>query len=169
MVDHLWHVTLTTGHVRLSHRSEVGDGVVEIVRPLLSGRHTVPGHPDLMLRRLPFGDSHAPPVWQIDKDDFPVVTFGLAVSEADVGVLRESLGMSLGPVEYPWLVVVLRDGLSLCTPSEALVLGDLERCLAWSWLERPVAHDGQNRIQGPWPWASPTKGSGRRKRKGRGR
>jgi hypothetical protein len=166
-MDYLWHVTLTTGHSRRSPRSEVAGGIVEMIRPLLSGCHSVPGCPDLKLRRVPDDLSPGPPVWQIDKHDHPVVTFGLAVSEADLNVLTDALGVPAAPVEYPWLGVVIHSGVVGCTHSELLMLGDLERCLAWSWLERPVAHDGQNRIKGPWPQAGPHQPKPRRRKRKR--
>lgn len=37
--------------------------------------------------------------------------------------------------ETPWCAVRLEPGLVICQQLEAEALGDLERCIAWAWLD----------------------------------
>ena len=70
----------------------------------------------------------------------PVVTLGVARdSKAGAGlwpvICRDTQALDLRRPSAPWLAVRLEEGVTSIPPLDVLALGDLERCLAWTWLE----------------------------------
>lgn len=134
MSEHLYHVTIETGHTRESPRSEVSPETIAALLPLLGGG-PLPGCPG----------------WRVTRDDWswtletergsPIVTWGVARHPAEGAALWRHLeALSAGPIaeppsRYPWLGVVLREMAPRLTRDELLMLADIERCVAWAWLE----------------------------------
>lgn len=142
------HLTLDTGDQRDSYRGEVSDEVLAVLRPLLERvaageRVPVPGEirPTCTMTGA-VGRSRSllltvsgPPVHD---EHVPLVTIGVAPdSLASATLWREWLNRERDdrtPMA-PWCAVRLWPTLALY-PEAAHWLGDLERCIAWAWLER---------------------------------
>jgi hypothetical protein len=128
------HVTLTTGHTRVSPRGEVADQVLAACEPLLApGRHRIPG--------VMGGYELVVPVCQhgwagtVYQGSVPVATIGVADDEASASEIWPALvkmhgGGAPAQPPLPWCAVVLH----AVAPAYEW-LGDFERCLAWAWLE----------------------------------
>jgi hypothetical protein len=150
---YLRHVTLTTGHVRDSRRDEVHDDVIAALVPLLdralTGEHVpIPGATACTLTGGVHGRCVALTVWgpPVDGHAVPIVTIGVATHSRCGAHLWRSLHARSSihtPVvtlvdqvpPEPWCAALLEPG-SLIYPEAMGWLGDLERCLAWAWLER---------------------------------
>lgn len=142
----LHHITIQTGHTRVSPREEVGAEAIAALRPLLSrGRAPIPGQPGYDLVRID-GPGYIGAVYAGRE---PLVTFGVARTEAEAeavwAVLRDLSSPSIAAVPVrmptrpaaPWLGVVLHVGLHLGVNDHVPALswlGDLERCVAWTWI-----------------------------------
>lgn len=148
------HLTLDTGDQRDSYRDEVQDGVLEVLRPLLdravAGETVaVPGDLDpagcTMTAVRGRDRALVVTVWGPQYADTPrdpilppLVTLGVAPSSlASATLWREWVGAERDDrtPSPPWCCVRLRIGLAL-HPQAAHWLGDLERCLAWAWIDR---------------------------------
>lgn len=138
----LQHVTMTTGNVVQSPRSGVQQGTLELLRPLLAaGRGVAAGIPFEVVRRQP-GSAlltiGAPPAvlcgvcWDQERSADGWAAMLAASHEA---------GMRSLPAELPavpWLaVVILPSGAALMSLETIMMLGDMERCLAWTLIEAP--------------------------------
>lgn len=139
------HLTVNTGHSRWSPRAEVSDRVLPLVAPLLEpGEHPVPNLPGW---RVVVPSSPAGWLATVYHGDIPVVTVGVADTPEAAAVVWDALaglyaalpvrggpGATERPDRLPWCAAVL------VTPAGGQDwIGDLERCLAWAWLERPGA------------------------------
>lgn len=148
------HITLDTGHVRQSPRSEVGDETLATLRASLAmaleqprSRIPVPMQPGYSygvtaehgcLLVTIYGTVQATPA--------PVVTFGVAAPGSDAGglwrILHDDRGGLEGvayrtdirrPPRPPWVAARMEFAAGLVPPT--LWLADFERCIAWAWLE----------------------------------
>lgn len=132
------HLTITTGHTRLSFRDEVDDLTVAYLAPTLTpGEHTMvsPSGPVTVHVQQP-------------TDDWAIVAIGppdggqafarmaVVASETAAAELWPVIGHGQAnrPTEVPWCAVELGAGL-LEQPDAASWLGDWERCWAWAWLD----------------------------------
>lgn len=157
----LYHVTLTTGHVRMSARSEVADATwpiaTDLVTRMLRGETVpVPGvEPGCTLTGRGMGHCLIATVWgpPLQGDPVPLVTFGAAARARCGGRLWRMLHDDTITRVYdreqvparrtdpdrqpptPWLGVVLHPTIALHSVA-APWLGDLERCVAWVWIGR---------------------------------
>lgn len=158
------HLTITTGHSRYSPRDEVAresqaivvDGLIERLR----ARNHVPRW-DLprslgWLSATSEGAGLIVTAWrEVQGQRAPLVTWGVAPDAPAVaalwpalvrqqqtadGLLRE-IGLPPqcreippSPESTPWIAVVLELGLALA-PDAAGWLGDLERVVAWAWVD----------------------------------
>lgn len=145
------HYTLNTGHSRHSPRSEVGDGVIQQMTPLLT-----PGEYHLKRFGGAFSDWRlvvptcpAGYVATLYHGKAPVLTMGVAVLPGDAEAVwpgLESLYLNVTelpgmraadfkaprqPETLPWLAVVLV--VPTLLPDWC---GDFEKCLAHTWIER---------------------------------
>lgn len=135
------HLTLTTGHMRESPRSEVSDATIAALTPLLAtGQHALPGVVGYGLRvtiergALVATVLHAARVHD-HRYAIPMATVGAAADSEALEALRQLYGDAMAQVtSAPACVVELHDTLALY-PHAAEWLGDLERCLAWAWVE----------------------------------
>jgi hypothetical protein len=162
-VTRLYHVTLTSGHHRWSPRADVDDAVIAGLAPLVAGAEA--GVPQLIarpggtgwisLRRLDPGAAGSRHVaaWSLDDGDNParpsLVTVALAMAARPGNGLWRTLHAQLGltppgfrtradqPAPFPWLAAAVHLPLALHPDAKALAaeLGDLERCIAWTWIE----------------------------------
>lgn len=141
------HLTIDTGDQRDSYRDEVADSVVEMLRPLIDRavageRVQVPGDvdPDCTMTAARGRDRAlvvtvwGPPQMGLD---VPMVTIGVAPSSlASAAIWLAWFGISppTPAPPSPWCAARLLPGLTIY-PQAAGWLGDLERCIAWAWIE----------------------------------
>jgi hypothetical protein len=147
MADYIHHVTLNSGHDRLSYRHEVADDIMPIMQDLLArmlagGRVPLPVMDGYSLSGAAEGRCLTATVWS--DGEVPLVTIGVA-GEPECGAelwrgLHESTDQPLttdpaaqSPV--PWCAARL-EAPAILHPGALTWLGDFERCLAWAWLER---------------------------------
>lgn len=149
------HVTLTTGHSRLSPRSEVRESMIATLLPLvaraLEGEHVpVPNCPGYTMRGARHGRCCLVTLYAVEDDgqQVPVLTTGVAghsrcgaelwriMHEIQVG------GVATSPDQQPstpWCGDRLEPGMA-AVPEIMSWTGDWSRCVAWTWLE--VREDG---------------------------
>ena len=143
------HYTLNTGHIRMSPRSEVADDIIDVLRPIVEeGEHIIRG----ILVVVPHTDHGFVATIYADPDGrVPLCTIGVAdtihaeeeiwpcledmyLRITDGGIMaRAGFQSPRKPTSLPWLAVVLHG--ALVRPETMEWLGDMERCLAWAWLE----------------------------------
>jgi hypothetical protein len=156
------HLTLDTCDQRDSYRSEVAESVIAMLRPMLDRMVAgevaqVPGDVQpacWMTARVVRGRGllvtvsnvdHLPvyrlgqvmPVGTTRILGTPLLTFGVAPdSLASATLWREWIGAERDDrtPTPPWCVVQLMPGLA-GIPAAAEWLGDLERCVAWAWID----------------------------------
>lgn len=153
------HITLTTGDVRWSPRSEVDDGLmcllVDHLAAGLRGRASIPRMDDYAMhaaternvliatisRRLDDATR-----LRAGHDWMPVLS--MIVVPADLGTekVRRLLGRAWADAPTvavlppgPWCFVRLYQTAALVPPDDLAWTGDYERCLAWAWLESGTA------------------------------
>ena len=143
--QYLWHVTLQTGHTRRSYRHEVADDVVHVCRALLSralrSPTEIPGLPLVMMAEC----SRRRLLARVrTRDDLPIVTLGVARHSAAGAplwrLLTETSELPVHPLAErcppePWCAARLERGLAKLSQEHILMLGDMERCFAWAWLD----------------------------------
>jgi hypothetical protein len=154
MTPLLQHVTLQTGHVRESPRSEVRESTIDALAPVLRdatrGREAVLPwiEPPCSVTGAAAGDCAIVTVWaEHEGEDVPLATIGIAAGtrEADrlwamLHATYVGMGDELATPEdqappFPWCAAQVEVGIA-ARPEAAAWLGDLERCLAWTWIER---------------------------------
>lgn len=156
-MTYLHHVTLSTGHLRRSPRAEVAGEVVATLRAMLGEALAAPGaavampehvQPRCTLSATAEGRCLVATVWAPPEGELrvPLATIGVAGHGRCGARLWESLHAHAAPgltlatrgqpaPAAPWCGARLEPGIAL-HPQAASWLGDLERCLAWAWLER---------------------------------
>lgn len=126
------HLTLATGHMRASPRSEVGDDAIRALAPLMrGGRHPVPGFPDHEAKVTTHEGALMATVF---RGEIPLVTFAVATDAASLASIVRLLEVT-ERLTIPACVVQLLPTAHL-DPDAMHWLGDFERCLAWAWVER---------------------------------
>jgi hypothetical protein len=127
------HLTLDTGHTRVSFADEVDPRVLDQLRPLtVTGTHPMPRPPGCTVSVAVDGTAALVTVMRAGD---PLVTFGVAADErgaAKLWPLIARLGVAQ-PSAVPWLAVGLEVGVA-AHPGDLGWLGDFERCWAWCWL-----------------------------------
>lgn len=147
---YLAHVTLTTGDIRQSPRSEVGEGVTILLRPLLNqalqGKHAaVSGQPGYTITGGVHGRCCMVTLWRLSAAGprMPVLHIGIAGHSRCGAELWRTLHEMAGdrltvvtnpakPPVTPWCADLLDIGISL---EAATWTGDFSRCVAWTWIE----------------------------------
>lgn len=138
---YIWHITLNTGDVRQSPRSEVGDDIIEALQPLLiaDGTHKMPV-PGYTLKVSRLGSNLIATVMQ--QAVRPFVTIGIATRSTGAARLWQELH-KIAPTTVPhtadmpsapWCAALLHTAVEQDIPATSW-LGDFERCLAWAWIE----------------------------------
>lgn len=172
----LSHITLSTGHVRQSPRSEVRQETIALLAPIL--RELVAGHVVDMPRVAGYtlvgsagGDCLL--VTVCAADGAPVVTIASARGPRQATHLWDFLhdtaetgGLDpldpqtirgAAPLVSRWCAARLELGLA-AHPGAAGWLGDFERCVAWTWILRGREIEGplrRPRIRVQRPIATP--------------
>lgn len=144
------HVTLTTGHTRLSSRSEVSDEAIDACRCLLAacvldGGAAIP-HVGPYVLRVSGADTRCltATVHRLTNDVLmaygpPLVTIGVAKHSRCGAALWARLGGAGDQPLTPWCAVRLEPALAAEGVGDGAPvhwLGDFERCLAWAWIAR---------------------------------
>jgi hypothetical protein len=150
---YLHHITITTGDSRRSYRHEVADDVIERLRPILRAAETrdapLPAlDPPCSLRVLEATSGCLLASVCLVEDELPLVTLGVARrSRCAVSLWRilteigdPVVAPRLARPPVPWLAVRLEPAAALYGPGHPLLpaVADLERCLAWTWIESVV-------------------------------
>lgn len=148
-VTYLNHVTLSTAHTARTSRADVTDDTIKSLKPWLQAAleyvdpYPLPG---------PLGERDGFVMSASIKDGAlichvghaqsgPLVTFGVAARSRQSGELWAWLCANYGSAKAlqapsaPWCAVALHPGF-LEQQGAAAWLGDFERCVAWTWLER---------------------------------
>jgi len=142
------HLTLNTGHTRESPRHDVRDDLLPLARPLLEpGEHELRWFSPVVRMVVPIHTVG----WlgTIFDGETPLVTIGIAADDRDAQVVwpaLESLYLNLTdrspvagidwrashrPDRTPWIASVIVGAMS---PGLASTIADLERCLAWAFV-----------------------------------
>jgi hypothetical protein len=146
----LQHLTLDTGHTRVSFPDEIDPAILARLRPLtVTGEHSLTGigsaaADGCLIRVTVDGGAALVTVFRVIPDDpplAPLVSLAVAADEEGAGkvwplILASAAVPSAVPPQpgaVPWLAVRLEPGLVLY-PDDAGWLGDFERCWAWTWL-----------------------------------
>mgnify|MGYP000854033267 CR=1 FL=1 len=146
MATHLAHLTLTTGHLRRSPRSEVSDDAMRGAREMIAGA-TLHGWTVRMLPGMPPGSA----AYDLLYDGRRVVACYLGIEAGPAaemwGEMRRAFGhLPLPPAiqpDTPWLAVMLvPDPIVAADPVAFLDVlveaGNLERVVAWALLETVI-------------------------------
>ncbi|CAL8981524.1 hypothetical protein RHODGE_RHODGE_02851 [Rhodoplanes serenus] len=146
------HVTMTTGDVRRTLRSEVADRDVAVCSALLrrvlsrtvsASTVPIPRRPGYSLGGRAAGGCMAATVWADGPPSVVIATIGIATrSLCGARLWRDLHRYGSGPVvtdpawcpPEPWLAVALERGIVAHVDATDW-LGDFERCLAWAFLE----------------------------------
>lgn len=146
MADLLYHVTLNTGHLRWSPRAEVQGETIDILTPILRAAMTAPGEavPIVSPSGADFGESLVVEGqgarWILMRIGLSIAVGVAAHSRAGAALWRRlhrwplPLATSIDDVPpEPWCAARI-DTYEL-DPERMGIYGDLERCLAWTWLD----------------------------------
>lgn len=154
-MTYLWHITLNTGHGRRSPRSEVDQVAVDSIGMTVR-RAVRDGEADILLGDLTSGHyrikatavGSALLCTVLSPRSAPLVTFGVAPRPRHSAKLwsalhettPDALTDAANPPETPWLGVRIEP--SIVNDMSALEwLGDLERVVAWAWIEKRHTDD----------------------------
>ncbi len=142
----LCHITLTTGDVRRSPRTEVGDDALAIIRPLLflaidtHERVPLPHPPGYSISATAGKSTCLVTLWGAQSEtalpqSVPLLTTGIAAADGDKSAqLWRMLGGVASPPPAPWCAD--RIEFPLAHMEAYRWTGDYSRCVAWAWLER---------------------------------
>lgn len=143
----LYHYTVQTGHLTLQKQSEVDQKALDLLAPLIlrPGTHALPG--TTVKLSIPAGNmgqaSGVGSFRLVAADGAPVALAVLAWrSGTEASALWQKLGgehLPKYPRGYPWLAIVLMQGVALLSRADILMLGDIERCAAWSIITQQPA------------------------------
>lgn len=157
---YLYHVTLTSGRVQQSPRSEVGDDVIAMLRPLLTralrGEDVpVPHMPGYTVRGGVHGRCCLVTLFRAEAETRgedgrplqpPVLSIGVAPHSRCGAYLWRAMHQPLVPQApplatdpdavpaEPWCADLIEIGAVL-HPLDLSWTGDFSRCVAWTWIE----------------------------------
>lgn len=162
MTDRLWHLTLNTGHVAATARSEVSAAVIDRLLPLVDADGgAVPGMEGVTVDLFrPLDDSgrsrrRGAAFFQIDPPGVPqgsktpmLMAIGCwreemsaeawemmrKVAEPHRAVLGDA-EVAAEPPTVPWLAALVLPWITVLPPADQEALGDLSRCLFWALVE----------------------------------
>jgi hypothetical protein len=152
MSETLEHLTLTTGHSRLSPRAEVVRGTIDFIRDCLAKHDGQLGSTGWQVRLIPIRDIQFSYCFDLYWQGKPLVHCFLCahLSEHEqmwaalhaTGLTVTALGaVAKQPSHVPWLAVGLNQPLLASMRGDPqqigavmMEAGDLERCVAWTLL-----------------------------------
>ncbi len=159
---YIWHITLQTGQTRKSWRHEIDPAVLPIVGEILEAALAagaqeptiaeMDAHPLGIIRTAPLpvrgynmsatAEGRCLVATVYAGGDDPLLSFGVAAhARCGAGLWRclTEIPEPLNPMpdrpQTPWCAAKLLPGIRM-HPHAAAWLGDLQRCMAWAWLER---------------------------------
>jgi hypothetical protein len=144
----LHHYTVQTGHLTLQTRGEVDQYALDLLAPMIlkPGTHALPG--TTIKLDIPDGNmgqtSGVGSFRLLAADGEPVALAMLAWrASAEAGVIwgtcLPNTPMPAAPAGYPWLAIVLMPGITALSRDDIMMLGDIERCVAWSIITQQPA------------------------------
>jgi hypothetical protein len=144
----LHHYTVQTGHLTLQTRGEVDQETLDFLAPLVlrPGTHELPG--TTIRLNIPQGNMGRPEgvasFMLLDATGKPVVICMLAWRDSHAagiiwGTCLPGTPMPDEPAGFPWLAVMLRPAFAALSRADMLMLGDIERCVAWSIITQQPA------------------------------
>ena len=144
----LHHYTVQTGHLTLQKRSEVGQKALDLLTPLIlrPGTHTLPGTTiRLDIPAGNMGQASGVGSFRLLTDDGVPVALAMLAWRASVeagviwGTCLPNTPMPDTPAGFPWLAIALMPGIATLSRDDTLMLGDIERCVAWSIITQQPA------------------------------
>ncbi|MDB5926469.1 MAG: hypothetical protein JWN13_5405 [Betaproteobacteria bacterium] len=146
------HITLTTGHTRRSWRHEIDPALMPRIAELVESAREETGaliqmEPECWLR---IEDTRKCALITVSAHgQLPLMTMAVA-THARCGaqlwrLLHDTAQLKFPERErpaLPWCAVRLETGLALY-PGAAHWLGDMERCVAWAWLDGRLTREPQ--------------------------
>lgn len=138
MTDKIEHITLTTGASRISERSEVRDDVVTAVRTAIADQGGKVRDWTIQIIGSPAGGHMFDLLWQGRRVVRCWLCDDQRVSQAMwSGVsLAAPAGTRLHPPStVPWLAAAIVPEAASVPPEALMMVGDMERCVAWAILE----------------------------------
>lgn len=143
---YIWHITLQTGHSRATYRSEISDEVIEELAPLIAqdGEMPIKRIPGRSLKCTRTGKMLLATVMAREA---PICTIGVAGQSRGAATLwhmlhnADMVGNSAGHTNLadvphaPWCAARLEPSITRYS-QDTQWLGDFERCLAWTWVEK---------------------------------
>lgn len=123
----MWHVTIETGHARWSPRDEVAPEIIDMLAPKIAAGGGVDGGIPWTVNGIADG------AVEISIADAVRMVVSRELNEA---LWRELYPQSPSPQAGPWCAVEIdREALASLPAEDVMILGDMERCLAWAWLD----------------------------------
>lgn len=147
MSRYLHHITLTTGDSRRSWRHEVDPEIMPQLHAMVEAARAPDGVAIPAVEppcRLYLEDTARCAMFSIQLGGEPVVTFAVAAHQRCGAqhwlTLIETARVPCRSTaedrpETPWLAARLEPGMGLLSRDSILMLGDLERIIAWAWLD----------------------------------
>lgn len=144
----LHHYTVQTGHLTSQQRSEVDQSSLDFLAPLIlrPGTHALPGTSiQLGIPAGNMGQTSGVGSFQLYTASGEPVALAMLAWRASIeagviwGTCLPGTPMPDKPAGYPWLAIMLRPGILTLSREDTLMLGDIERCVAWSIITQQPA------------------------------
>lgn len=146
LVTELHHLTVHTGHLRLSPRGEIDDSSIRAVSEWIgNGTETNALFPGYTFTYEPAG---ANLVSHLLHDDQRVLTFVVGVDD-QAQQLVKMVATELAPywheeiLPLPFCAVFFDADIDRSRTEDKLWFGDYERVVAWTWIEKRTEIGGQ--------------------------
>src|ERR1700741_1243987 len=124
-MDALIHITLNSGDARISPRSEVRDDIIAIIKPVVAAGGVLAG------LHIVMESAH---VFTLGWEGNPPAVRCYLAKQPNPALWTQAGGQGSEPTG-PWLAVRLLPNALQCTTEQVMMLGDAERCVAWTIIE----------------------------------